>query len=205
MTNVKLHINITQGIVDVEGDQEFVWRIYEDFRDRLANIADVMPAPSEVGTADMPNTPIMDVQSVPLEKSRKRTKRRPAVVTVSTNGKEKPTPGVTGHKPRLLPNLDTQGIKEFLGQLKLTNNSDIIAAIGRFLETKGQSAASVDAYFTCFHDAGLKPPEAFGQAFVTARGNTKGFITFTTVDDIELTIRGRNRVDHGDLKKKADA
>jgi hypothetical protein len=31
----KLHINLTQGIIDVEGDADLVRAIYEDFKDRL--------------------------------------------------------------------------------------------------------------------------------------------------------------------------
>ncbi|MEH3110445.1 MAG: hypothetical protein PGN22_10110 [Agrobacterium cavarae] len=204
MTNVKLHINITQGIIDAEGDQDFVWRVYEDFKDRIVSINPSATAPI-VDNQDASEVTPSAIQTTQPDKQRKKTKRRASPAAVSTGGKEKSAPGITSHKPRLLHDMDTGGIKEFLAQFKLTNNSDIIAAIGKFLETKGRPTASVDAYFTCYHDASIKPPEAFGQAFVTARGNTKGYITFTTVDDIELTIRGRNRVDHGDIKKTVDA
>ncbi|MDQ1197415.1 hypothetical protein [Agrobacterium sp. SORGH_AS 787] len=203
MTNVKLHINITQGIIDAEGDQDFVWRVYEDFKDRIVSINPSAAPPIADNQDATEVTP--DIQTVQADKQRKKPKRRASPVAVSTGGKEKSAPRITSHKPRLLHDLDTGGIKEFLAQFNLTNNSDIIAAIGKFLETKGRPMASVDAYFTCFHDASIKPPEAFGQAFVKARGNTKGYITFTTADDIELTIRGRNRVDHGDIKKTVDA
>ena len=30
----KLHINLAQGIIDVEGDPDFVLKVYEDFKDK---------------------------------------------------------------------------------------------------------------------------------------------------------------------------
>ncbi|YBV97008.1 hypothetical protein M1D80_08925 [Phyllobacteriaceae bacterium JZ32] len=201
MTNVKLHINITQGIIDAEGAQEFVWRVYEDFRDRLGT----QPLPSVTASSpdntDIEESTPHDTQPTLVEKQRKKPKKKASSSATATNGKDKGSPGITGHKPKLLPDLDTKGIKEFLGQYQLGNNSDIIVAICKFLESKGVSPASVDAFYTCYQDAGLKLPEAFGQAFVNTRGNKKGFINFTTVDDIELTTRGRNHIDHGGIKK----
>lgn len=35
--HTKLHINISQGIVDVEGDADLVREIYADFKDKLLN------------------------------------------------------------------------------------------------------------------------------------------------------------------------
>lgn len=198
MSNVKLHINISQGIIDAEGDQEFVWRVYEDFRDRLGagfpiaepHIPENDEVSGEVATSDV---------SAENAKPKKRPQRKKQ--SQGSTGKEKQG-GITTHKPRILSSLDTSGVKEFLAQYKLASHTETIIAMTRFLEGKSITPASLDAYFTCYNDAGLKTPEAFGQAFVNAR--TKGFITLTTPEDVSLTIRGRNHLDHGGVKK-ADA
>jgi hypothetical protein len=199
MSNVKLHINITQGIIDAEGDHEFVWRVYEDFRNRLATTAapSPSPVPSEVIDTESPHPQGIEVADE--ERAKKRPKKRQSSSQGNTGSKERGAPGVTSHRPKVLPNLDTTGVKEFLSQYQLTNHTNTIVAISKFLESKGLSPASFDAFFTCYSDSSLKVPEAFGQAFVTARG--KGFINFITVNDVELTLRGKNHIDHGGIKK----
>lgn len=37
----KLHINISQGIIDVEGDPDLVRAIYDDFKDQLLDLSPV--------------------------------------------------------------------------------------------------------------------------------------------------------------------
>lgn len=201
MSNVKLHINITQGIIDAEGDQEFVWRVYEDFRDRLGSSPVPTARASVVEDIDTSEDEASSAISPSEAKPKKRQQRRKAATinASSPSSREKPI-GITTHKPRLLPDLDTTGIKEFIGEYMLTNNRDTIVAMAKFLETKGVKPASLDAFFTCFKDAGLKVPVAFGQAFVDTR-NKRGFLEFSGPDDITLTIRGDNHIDHGGIKK----
>jgi hypothetical protein len=202
MANVKLHINVSQGIIDAEGDQEFVWRVYEDFRDRLGAAPASFPGP-----AVSEGQPSAEAESVSLPatsteskgKKRPAKRRQPSAVASSTSIKDKPL-GITGYRPRILTDLDTSGLKEFIGGYTLANNRDIIVVLTRFLETKGVKPASLDAYFTCYRDAAFRIPEKFGQAFADARSK-KGFIEFTGPDDIALTIRGTNHIDHGGIKK----
>jgi hypothetical protein len=203
MTNVKLHINITQGIIDAEGDQDFVWRVYEDFRDRLGSIPNLSSTPvsEEEGRGEPPETASSSSPAEDTPKKRSSRRKLAPAQASGTANKEK-VAGITGHKPRILNNLDTTGLKEFLSQYKLTNNINIIVVLTRFLETKTITPASLDAYFTCYRDAGLKLPEAFGQAFSDVRSK-KGFIDFTGPDDITLTIRGTNHLDHGGIEKTA--
>lgn len=200
MTNVKLHINLSQGIIDAEGEQDFVWRVYEDFRDRLGSAPfPVPPASAEEVRAEVDEAE--ETSSSAEGKRKKRaSKRRSAATQISGAPSKEKTAGITGHKPHILNNLDTTGLKEFLSRYKLTNNTNIIVAMTRFLETKSINPASLDAYFTCYRDAGLKVPEAFGQAFADIRSK-KGFIDFTGPDDITLTIRGTNHLDHGGIER----
>lgn len=200
MTSAKLHINIAQGIIDAEGDEEFVWRVYEDFRDRLEVVPKRLSGSLiEEKVAD--NGFSADENPIIEDRSKKRTAKRRKISShgAARSETEKPA-GITGHKPRILNDLDTSGLQDFLGAYKLANNTDIIVAITRFLELKGMNPASIDAYFTCYRDAGIKVPVAFGQAFSDARSK-KGFIEFSAPDDIRLTIRGINHIDQGGLKK----
>jgi hypothetical protein len=199
MSNVKLHINIAQGIIDAEGDQDFIWRVYQDFRDRLVTTAATLSPSATPKNLDAENQNSQSIEGADEEKTKARPRKRQPSGQAAAGSKDKGPSGVTSHRPKLLPDLDTTGVKEFLSQYQLTSHTNTIVAISKFLESKGLSPAGFDAFFTCYTDAGLKLPEAFGQAFVTARG--KGLINFTTVNDVELTLRGKNHIDHGGIKK----
>jgi hypothetical protein len=44
--HTKLHINIHQGVVDVEGDSDLVREVYSDFKGKLLSQVDSLPPPS---------------------------------------------------------------------------------------------------------------------------------------------------------------
>lgn len=195
MSNAKLHIDVAQGIFEAEGSEDFVWKVYEDFRDNLqSNMA--VPEPAAVQTP----AGTKDAQSQAGGSVRKARVKRSA----SNKTAKDAVPGLSGYKPSIVDNLDTLGIKEFIAPYATTNHSNNIVAFLKFLESKGRKPATFDEVFTCYRDAGLKVPVAFGQAFIDTRGK-KGFIEFTGANDVELTIRGVNHIDHRGMNRSDKA
>ncbi len=196
MSAAKLHINITQGIIDAEGDVEFVMKVYEDFRDRIstATESDKGTEPDTVDT-DSDETASENSASAGVRKSKSKRapSSRPTRSSVSGNA----------YKPRLVDDLDTSGLKDFIAGYSMTNHSNNIVAFLKFLEGKGRKPATLDEVYTCYRDASVKLPTAYVQAFRDA-ASKKRFIEFIDATSVELTIRGSNHIDHGSMDKKVD-
>ncbi|WP_349956956.1 hypothetical protein [Rhizobium sp. ZPR3] len=195
MSTAKLHINIAQGIIDAEGDAEFVLKVYEDFRDRLGNAVDwggLAEGDSDADQAD--ETPATAKATAGSKKN--KIKKPPS-------GKPQRASNGATYKPRLVDDLDTQGLKEFIADYNMTTHANNIVAFLKFLEGKGRKPATFDEVFTCYTDAGIKVPTAFVQAFRDTASKKK-FIEFTDSGGVELTLRGGNHINHGSMSKKGD-
>lgn len=198
MPNVKLHINLSQGIIDAEGEEGFVWKVYEDFRDRLN------------WNVDLANTPEVDAgaseeeEEVPTYPIKQPSKKGRSKRSSPNKGTKTQSPGLSSYKPRLVDNLDTNGIKDFIASYAMTNHANNIVGFVKFLESKGRKPATFDEIYTCYRDAGLRIPEAFAQAFMDTRGK-KSFIQFSGPTDVELTLRGSNHIEHGGMNNKDKA
>jgi hypothetical protein len=195
--STKIHINLAQGVLDAEGEEEFVWKVYQDFRDRLQTATQT--ASEAVDDADVQSGDALEEIAPEESKSRYKSKAR------KTNAKQARTNGsgggMTGHKEKLV-DYDTSGLKDFVGEYKLSSHYDKIVALVAFINTKGEQQATVDQIFTCYKDASLRLPDRFPQAFIDTK-NKKGYIDFSGPLDIRLTNRGANYLT--DLKKKEAA
>ena len=172
--HTKLHINIVQGVVDVEGDLDLVREIYADFKDRLL-AGERLPSRY---------TGIEQANDAPPGKA--KTKRRARVKDKAVD--KEATRGVVIESPRLDKNLDTGGLEDFFAQFAPTNNSEKILTYLKFIvEELNIPSPNTDQVFTCFKATGQKIPEAFPQAFYTA-SSRHGFIDFKSASDISTGI-----------------
>ncbi|WP_371055129.1 hypothetical protein [Rhodosalinus sp. K401] len=189
----KLHINLTQGIVDVEGDVDFVKAVYDDFKDRLS------------GAGTPPSTPLAEVNSPQSRdvgpgagkpKRRTATRKKPA-------GTDNSTVSISADAPKRDKELDTSKLAAFYGQYSPANAPERILIFLKFLTEELQiQSPNTDQVYTCFLDVKEKPPGAFAQAFRDT-SSKKGFINFESAEDITITTKGNNHFEF-DLKKKGD-
>lgn len=190
----KLHIDISQGVLDIEGDAGLVREIYSDFKDLFLSHAPFAP-PAPASAPPMPSDAPdggSDTISKPKSKRRVSNKKKPNVDEVSN--------GVPA--PKLDKNLDTSGLSAFYGQFSPKNNSERILIFLKFMtEILGIDSPNTDQVYTCFKASGEKIPKAFAQAFYDASGK-HGYIDFRTSTDLPITISGDNHFNHV-LKKKA--
>lgn len=116
----KLHINISQGVIDVEGDPDLVRGIYDDFKDQLLDVvkrgptasAALTPGPTHAENGDSAS----DASSKPKPKRRTPPKKK-------VNGDDSAS-GVVADSPKLDKNLDTSGLGTFYGKYVPKNNAE---------------------------------------------------------------------------------
>jgi hypothetical protein len=202
MGATKLHINIHQGIIDVEGDSDLVLRVYEDFRVLLLKAQETVVEDDADQGADG-SAEKANGGSKP-EKTITRAKRKPRR-TASTVGDGPPgakLQSVTSYKPSLDKTLDTSKLMEFLVAYEPKNNAEYILIFAKFLSEKlGYDKCTMNQIYSCFSASRTKFPKYFGQSFIDTRGNGYGYIDFTNPDDIAVTMLGQNHFNHG-VKKK---
>jgi hypothetical protein len=187
--DAKLRIDITQGILEVEGSEKLVNEIYRDFKENISRNLhiDGLERPS---------------QQTPASKFEKeggsvvKKKRRIA----------------TGIKlPSLATSLDLLGkgkgksLKEFIDPF-LTPKSAMewnllfVYFLQKILETP---AIGIDQIYTCYKHLNVKPPTNLYQSIIDT-AHRKGSINTDSLDSISITMVGENLVDH-EMPRKVKA
>ena len=174
----KIHINLVEGIVDVEGDPGLVREVYSDFKERLLSESVRSSASAE---------PAADIRT----STRKQpVKQRSSPKTESGKaGSAVPNPAI----PRLDKNLDLSALKDFYAQFRAKNHPERVLLFLWFLtETLSIEAPNTDQVYSCYEAVDERIPRAFTQAFHDASGRSYGYIDFNSPTDIKITTVGRN-------------
>lgn len=183
--NYKLHIDISKGLIEAEGDKDFVLHVYEDFKDSVARVrtthdASVALAHKSKGT----NTPV-------LLSSVEKTSPPPA-----KKGKARKTGQPTINKNL---NLYAEGanpsLKDFMaGYNTPSNQARNLLFVYYLKELKELDNVGADEVFTCYKHMGLKIPNIPQGLRDTAY--LKGWLDTSASDDVTVTIAGQNAVSH---------
>ena len=188
--HTKLHIDLSKGVVDVEGDPELVREIYADFKDKILN--DIGYPPPLMPKSATEAKPEMDLQP-----KRRRVARKRA--TTDQIGS-----GITANNPKLDKNLDTSRLSEFYNQYDPKNHQEKILLFLKFLiDNLGIDSPNTDQVYTCYEAMNERVPKAFAQAFHDASGRRFGYIDYNSAIEIAITTVGNNHFKF-DLKKKSD-
>ncbi len=194
-SETKLAINLSEGTVQVEGTEEFVRFIYQDFKDSLSKQVVVRPLPAQTLDRDSPPALLTDET-----KSRKKRTQRKA--SINGNG-EKPRPAA--YKPTFNTKLDLATLEPFFDEWHPENNFEKILVCAVFLRDKLNIApCTADDIYTCFFTLSkkgkTKVPEAFKQAFIDCHNRTH-YIEYKSPQEIQITIPGDN---HSNEKKRKE-
>jgi len=184
----KVRIDLSAGTLEAEGSEEFIRELYKDFSERVESklaprAADgVRPLALRLGADDSGKTG-----------DRKKGTNKAGNVKART--------------PVLVKTLDLAtkgtrvGLKDFAKRYRKLKssqelNSFYVYYLARILDV---NPISIDHVYTCYKDAGERPPGVLIQSlWDTAR--LKGTIDTGSIDDIKLTQAGENWVEH-DLEK----
>lgn len=186
MTGTRIKIDLSQGLVEVEGTETFVKSIYEDFKERIKAIPDKDSGPSKRKVKVV-------VSKAPSVSPRKGRKRKGGTAT-----------------PTLVKDLDLTGgktnksLRDFYKQYVPENNMENNLVFAYYLQHEiDLSPISVDHIFTCYrHIGSLKVPKALPQSLVDT-ANRKGWLDTNSLSDIKVPISGFNHIEH-DMKKSSD-
>lgn len=191
--NTKLHLNLLQGIVEVEGEESFVRQIYYDYKDRLRDFSRASSSPDERPKTD-------EAKGNPKSKSttRRSATQKPSKKRTDSEAK---TPA---YRPALDKDLDTSGLVDFYEQFSPKNNAEKILVLAKFLEENLDiSPCNADQIYTCYRILKQPVPQYFRQVIINTSGRDYGFIEYGGIDDIKVSIIGQNHIDDG-LARKGD-
>ena len=177
----KIHIKLSEGLVEAEGSEEFVKYIYDSVKDNLFSSnfikPPVNPSPNQNGEIK---------QDEKVKRPSKKITKTPAIVN-SLN---------------LRPSDGKLSLEDFYNTLKVGDNyfeKNLVFTyyLQKILETTN---ISDDHIYTCYKHMKAKVSNNLYQSIVDTK-NRKGWIDSTNINDIKVTIAGENYVEH-DMKKE---
>ncbi|RWN59725.1 hypothetical protein [Mesorhizobium sp.] len=198
---VKLRIDLSQGILEVEGEESFVREIHKEFQNyakrnptesiRRADPTDEVDKASDAGAAS-------GVQrSSKTRKPARKQKQTPSDGQGVARGK------VGNYLPMVLKELKLDGLKEFYQEFDVASHMEKILIFGVYLRDKQNlSVFTADHLFTCYRVANEKPPKAFLQAIRDA-STKKNWLNYVGPDNISIVHIGETYITH-DMKRKGD-
>lgn len=181
----KLHINASQGIIDVEGDIDFVEKVYSDFKDQIEAM---LSAPPDGGSIQQ-SPPNNNNNDKDQDKHKPVKKRRASKRASSDSSGDKSS--APAYKPSLDKSVSLDGLSQFYSKFNPKNNSERILLFCKFLKDSNQEPCSADQIYTCYLKTDPKKlPKAYQQALIDARGRDKGYIEYDSFDSITLSHIG---------------
>lgn len=193
----KLKVDLSAGILEVEGPEDFVREIHDAFRSYVPSRVTSSNQPGQSFSQDTDQeglnaNPEQDVQVTP--KRKRPGARRPRATP--PEGAVRPTQ----YAPAVIRDLDLRGLKEFVAPYALNGHSDKILAFGMFLrDKKGIHPFTADHLYTAYRFVGERTPGAFLQAIRDA-SKKKDLVDYQSPTQISITHIGENRFLH-DLPK----
>lgn len=192
MSASKLRIDISQGVLEVEGSDQLVREIYADFKDKLHGSTS-SPTTKSTKPSRKPATPKQDGES---------TAQRPP-------GKKNASSG--GSQPGIVKDLDLSGkakgverLKDFYASFTVSSNQERNLVFMYYLQHKIEvSAITPNHIFTCYRDVGVKVPTALVQS-LRDTSNRRGWLDTGNTNDLKVTTPGMNHLEHDLAKAKTN-
>ena len=136
--NARLTINLRDGLLEVEGAEDFVRTIYHDFKEQVARTA-LQPGPTNAVEQLEHHSPPAEQ---PNERRQKRSRRRPS----AEGGKTKPSDSKPTFK-----DLNLAGLGEFYDKFGPKNHNEKILCFVIFLRDQLKiRPCSADDVYTCY-------------------------------------------------------
>ena len=183
--NTKIRIDLAQGIIEAEGNEDFVKIIYNDFKEKISS-------PKNLKSKNSPNQPITTLpKSSPIKQIEHPQKRK----TGNSN-------------PKMINDLDLSGstcgtsLRDFYDKYKAKSNFEKNLLFLYYLKNiMKEDKISIDHIFTCYRNiSGIKIPGNLEQSIRDTR-TKKSWIEYKKIDELSITVHGINYVEH-DMKKR---
>lgn len=184
----KLHINLNQGLVEAEGSEEFVLKVYNDFKDKLSETSfsnSFNPANTEGVTASPSGA-----KSANVSQSTKKAKPK---AKQSTNNSSKESLEVV---PEFFNGTES---KSFLSEIKkysLPASHQKKATLFIYvMQNIGMQNITINHVFTCYRLLTEKTPGNLRQTITDAK-NKNVWIVNEDWGDLKTHYKGDEMVEH---------
>lgn len=188
----KLHINLSQGLVEAEGSEDFVWKVYADFKDKVvANTYGL--------SAALQNPPSPNVEATGNRNNTVSTKS-------SASGKKATSKGYTLCKNlNLYSEGDKPSLEDFMKDYAANSNPPRYLLFTHYLKNiKGIEKVGPNEIYTCLKRlGGIKIPNIEQGLWDTS--SKKGWLDTSSIDDVGITVAGENAIDLELRMKQKDA
>lgn len=180
----KLHIDLTQGIIEVEGDEKLIRDVYGDFREKLSIIS---------SKAKMLKN--LNISKIGRQKKKRITKGR-----VLRKAKEKMS---IVQDLDLSEKGDRPSLKDFYSKFDVKKHFEKNLIFVYYLQERAKTEnITTDHVFTCYKEVKQRVPTALKQSLIDT-SHHKGWIDTSHLESITVTTQGSNYIEH-DMKKKED-
>lgn len=164
----RLHIDLSNGTLDVEGSEAFVKQIYEEFKEKLDGKAG--PTPSRSSTAP---------------------KKKPG--PKKGRGKASSAPQVKKVEDLNLRPEGKQSLRDYFKKFGKTTRNEKFLIYSTYLEERlGLKEVTPDHIYTCMLEVGDKPPKSLKQGLYNAARNSGWFKV--EKGKLKVTEEGRKKV-----------
>lgn len=195
MAAAKLRINLADGLIEAEGDEGFVTKVYEDFKDRLEGFKE--------GQERRENTEHGAIANPSRNTPRKARSAPRAAKKSNGEAKTSSAGGISRYEPKRDADLDLAELADFVGKFEPKGNPERYLLYAWFLKEKlGKDPCSIDELYSCFLEMKDDIPVRMGQNLIDTRARN-GFLKFTTPHDISITATGINQFNKKITRKGA--
>jgi len=184
----KLKIDLSTGLLEVEGSEDLIKYIYGDFKENIGT-----PVPEKA-------------ESTPLVQAKPEVKTKPNKVTTKVSPAKNGSKSKSKKDPEFLKNLDLSGgtendsLKDFYAKYDHKSNYERNLIFVYYLQhVLQEEKITLDHLFTCYRNVGQKIPKALEQS-MRDTSKDKGWVDIDELENIKVPVAGMNHIEH-DLAK----
>lgn len=187
----RLSINLTDGTLEVEGEETFVKSVYEEFKEQLAT-AKLNVRPYNNGT------PVQLIDQGSKVGGAKTTKPAKKSSVKRARGSFSIVKDLD-----LSAKTNSKSLRDFYAEKSPANAMECNAVFVYFLQQiAGIDSITIDHIYSCYKDVGIKYPNALRQS-IADTSSRRGWLDTKSFDDIKIATPGENYVEHDLPKAKA--
>lgn len=189
----KLRIDLSLGLIEAEGNEDFLLALYNDFKERVQ--ASARPAAKAMEPAH------------PTGGDTTKTTKSPSRTASASGGskaKKKPRDSQSIVKDLDLTKGKSGRLKEFYERYAVKSNLERNLVFIYYMQNELELTGITDDHvYTCYRNVGAKLPGALRQSLLDT-SSRNGWIDTSDMDNIRLATPGVNHLEH-DLPKASAA